>query len=109
MRLKTNRKDMGACEPAPSNYPPQTHTDTMTDKRRGRQYQLRPKLKLPNLFENLVLMDPEPVTDAMDAEPGAFPGKFAFEIGGECDKWDSLSGRDATPLNPCLTKCARCL
>jgi hypothetical protein len=54
-------------------------------------------------------MDPEPVTDAIDAEPGAFPGKLAFELGGDCDKCESLSGRDETPLNPCLTRCARCL
>lgn len=71
--------------------------------------QLRPKLKLPNLVDSLALMEPEPVADAMDAEPGAFPVKFAVELGGDWDKCESLSGRDATPLNPCLTKCARCL
>ena len=71
--------------------------------------QPRPKLKLPNLFDNLALMEPEPVTDAIDTEPGASPAKCAFELGGDCDKCESLSGRDATPLNPCLTKWARCL
>ena len=74
-----------------------------------RSHQPRPKFKLPNLFDNLFLMDPEPFADSTDAEPGTFPGKFAAEFGGECDKCESLSGRDATPLNPTLTKCARCL
>jgi hypothetical protein len=72
-------------------------------------YQPRPKLKLPSLFDNLALIDPDPVTDATDTEPVAFPGKIADEFGGECDRCESSSGRDATPLNPCLTKYARCL
>lgn len=74
----------------------------------GQRDHPRPKFKLPNLFDNLALTEPEPVADAVDAETGASPGTFAVELGGECDKWESLSGRDATPLNPCLTKCARC-
>lgn len=61
------------------------------------------------MFDNLVLIDPDPVTDAMDADPPKLPGKFADELGGERDRCESLSGRDASPLNPCLTKCARCL
>lgn len=38
------------------------------------------------MFDNLVLIDPDPVTDAMDADPPKLPGKFADELGGERDR-----------------------
>lgn len=99
MNLGTRDPVPRVTDPLPLRPRPTTATDD----------QPRPKLKLPNLFDNLALMEPEPAADVVDAEPGASPGKFAVEFGGECEKCESLSGRDATPLNPCLTKCARCL
>ena len=51
--------------------------------------QPRPKFKLPNLFDNLALIEPEPepepefVMDAIDPGPRIPPGKFMVEFGGD--------------------------